>query len=382
MDDETQTTEPPGNPPDPPRPRLERSSDDRMVAGVCAGIGAYLGVDATLVRIATVGLTILGGAGVLLYLAALLLMPEQGKPAPRLGRSDGGRIQALGVLGLVVLACAAFAAIAAVGTVIGWVLLPVAFFVIAGLFAWWIASGERPSGTPGQILKRSALGLALLLVCFAVAVGGAVAAASGSGAVGAALVIGAGAVLVAGAFVRPARWLILPALSLGMAAAFVTATGISFDGGVGERDYHPTAPADVRDSYQLGIGQMVIDLRDVDLPPGDRRIDVEIGVGHAVVLVPENVCVTTEAQVGVGAVDSFDAENGGVDVDHSDTRSAPAGTPRVVLSGDVGIGMLDVHHEPEGGKQHDRRGEKWESFEPGGNEACVGGARAGGGSHG
>ena len=383
MDENTQTTEPQGNPPDPPRKRLERSRDDRMLWGICGGVARYLGVDATLVRIVTVGLAVLGGTGVLLYLAALLLMPEEGGAAP-VGAGGEGRAQALTVIGVIVLVGAAVTGVAVIGAVIGWLLFPVAFLAVAGLFAWWIASGERPAGSPAQIMKRAGLGLLLLLACVILGVGGAVAAAAGSGAVGAALVIGAGVVLVAAAFMRPARWLILPALALGLTAAFVTATGIDLNGGVGDREYHPTSATDVRDKYELGIGELVVDLREAKLPPGDRRIDVEIGVGHAVVLVPENVCVTTDAQVGVGAVDSFDSENGGIDVDHADSRSAPAGTPRVVLSGDVGIGMLDVHHSPERDRDHfgGRWEDEWESFEPGGNDACVGGTRAGGDRHG
>ncbi len=109
-----------------------------------------------------------------------------------------------------------------------------------------------------------------------------------------------------------------------------------------------------------------------------------MGVGHAVVLVPENVCVTTDAQVGIGAVDAFDHENGGIDVAHDDARTAPAGTPRVVLKGDIGVGMLDVHHDrlhADGRRDwgHDNR---WDEFESGGNDACVGGDRAHGGGAG
>lgn len=380
---------PPGPPPEQPsgspRPRLERSRDDRMLSGVCAGVARYLGVDTTLVRIVTVALAVAGGTGVLLYLAALLLMPEEGGPAPAAARGDG-RTQALTVLGVILLAGAAFTALAIVGALVGWILIPVAVLAVAGLFAWWIASGERPAGSAADIAKRAAIGVGLLLVCLALAAGGGWAAAVGSGTVGAALVIGAGVVLVAAAFMRPARWLILPALSLGLAAAFVTATGIELDGGVGQREYRPATAADVRGAYKLGIGEMVVDLRQVKLPPGDRHIDVEVGIGHAVVLVPKNVCVTTDAQVGVGAVDSFDAQNGGVDVAHKDLHTAPAGTPRVVLHGDVGVGMLDVHHQPADNGDRWGRGwndhGSWDSFQPGGNEACVGGARAGGGSNG
>ena len=50
-------------------PTFVRSSDDRVVAGVCAGIAQTLGVDATLIRLVFALLALAGGAGVLLYLA-------------------------------------------------------------------------------------------------------------------------------------------------------------------------------------------------------------------------------------------------------------------------------------------------------------------------
>jgi phage shock protein C len=51
--------------------------NDRMVAGVCGGWARYLGVDATILRIGFVAATVLGvGTPVLLYVACLLLMPE------------------------------------------------------------------------------------------------------------------------------------------------------------------------------------------------------------------------------------------------------------------------------------------------------------------
>ena len=62
----------------PAQQELRRSTDDRMLAGVAGGLARYLNVDATLVRIAFVVLTVIGGAGVPLYLASWLLIPEDG----------------------------------------------------------------------------------------------------------------------------------------------------------------------------------------------------------------------------------------------------------------------------------------------------------------
>ncbi len=57
--------------------RLLRSRKNRVIAGVCGGIGEYLGVDPTVVRLAWVFMTLFMGAGVLLYIAAWLIIPEE-----------------------------------------------------------------------------------------------------------------------------------------------------------------------------------------------------------------------------------------------------------------------------------------------------------------
>ena len=56
--------------------RLCRSRSNRTLAGVCAGIAEYYGWDPTLMRVAWIVLTLLGGSGILLYLIMWLVMPE------------------------------------------------------------------------------------------------------------------------------------------------------------------------------------------------------------------------------------------------------------------------------------------------------------------
>jgi phage shock protein C len=56
--------------------RLMRSRDDRVIAGVCGGLGEYLGVDAVLIRIAALILLFAGGAGFFLYVIGWIAMPE------------------------------------------------------------------------------------------------------------------------------------------------------------------------------------------------------------------------------------------------------------------------------------------------------------------
>jgi phage shock protein C len=67
--------------------RLYRSRSDRMVAGVCAGMGKYLGLDATVVRLLFALLAIFTGVvpGIILYIVMMFIIPDEpllSPPAP------------------------------------------------------------------------------------------------------------------------------------------------------------------------------------------------------------------------------------------------------------------------------------------------------------
>lgn len=57
--------------------QLRRSKSNRMIAGVCGGLGEYLEVDPVLVRLLLVVATLMGGSGIILYLVAWVLIPEE-----------------------------------------------------------------------------------------------------------------------------------------------------------------------------------------------------------------------------------------------------------------------------------------------------------------
>ncbi|HZQ85257.1 MAG TPA: PspC domain-containing protein [Acidimicrobiales bacterium] len=70
---------PPPPPAAPPARRLERSRRDRKIAGVCGGLGDYFDIDPVIFRIGFVVLTIAGGSGILLYIAGMIFVPEEGR---------------------------------------------------------------------------------------------------------------------------------------------------------------------------------------------------------------------------------------------------------------------------------------------------------------
>jgi phage shock protein PspC (stress-responsive transcriptional regulator) len=351
------TSEPTTTAAPPPR-RLYRTRDDRVIGGVCGGIARYFNIDPVLVRVGAVALAVLGGAGVLAYLAAILLIPKEGEGGQPPEAPNRGLVVTGAVL-LVVAVCVVLPFQGGWGP--GWGLVPLGLVALAGLLVWRVASGQRPEGDARAVLRAIGLGLALIALCFVLAISGAWAAAAGGNGVVAGIVIAAGIVLIAGAFFGSwARWLILPALAVALPAGVVAAADLDVRGGTGEVKYRPASTAEVHDSYRLGVGHLVVDLRDARLTPGDHRIKIRLGVGGAELLVPRGVCVSTGNHVGIGGTSVFNRDGGGIDTDWTDERRAPEGTPRVVVDGDIGIGALIVHHN-----EH----ESWDGAR--GNEACA-----------
>ncbi len=67
--------------------KLTRSRKDRKISGVCGGFAEYLDVDSTVIRLVWVMLVLFGGWGLLAYLIAWIIMPEEpaAEPAPAAG---------------------------------------------------------------------------------------------------------------------------------------------------------------------------------------------------------------------------------------------------------------------------------------------------------
>jgi phage shock protein PspC (stress-responsive transcriptional regulator) len=376
--DRPQSHEPEGDAPEPPPsapPRLYRSRTDRVIGGVCGGLGRHFGIDPVILRIVAVVLLFFGGASAVAYLAALLFVPNEPLEGEPHSQPASERNRALVIVAIVALVVVGWPLLLGGGLAIAGVAVPLAVLALVGLLVWWLVSGEGASGSAGDVARRAALGVGVLIVCLAIFAGGAWAAGVGGAAVAAGLVIAAGLTLVVGAFAGGLRVLLLPALALALGVGFVSAANIDLRGGVGQREYRPASAADVQDRYRIGMGELVVDLRDAKLPRGDTPLKLQVGVGHALVLVPRDVCVASSADVGMGAVDVFDRDNGGIDVAWADRPPAREGASRVVVDADVGLGLFEVAHQR--GERDLRFGPRFHHRDDGDrNEGCGRSARA------
>jgi hypothetical protein len=288
-----------------------------------------------------------------LYLAMLLLVAEEGASrAPIYLRGSSWR----SVLGVVVVIVAAGIALHAAGHAghrgawgFGVGLGSLALVGSIAALVWLRLRGpvgaHGHAGADRRLFGALALGTAVVVWAVLLAVAGAWLAGIDEQ-LAAWVVVAIGAALVASAFTRTARWLVLPAVAFVLAVAVIAAAHVDLHGGMGERTYRPHTLGEVRGGYQLGAGRLEIDLREIAFPPGATRLHVRLGVGEIVVLVPHGVCVATSARIGGGYVGALESESGGLDVDWAERPSPPPHTPRLVLDGNVGLGALLVADHP------------------------------------
>jgi phage shock protein PspC (stress-responsive transcriptional regulator) len=320
--------------PEEPRRRLTRSTTDRMIGGVAGGLGRHLNVDPLAIRITFVILIFAGGIGLLAYLLCLAFVPTDDPSAEPL---KWGLARTIGA-GLLAVAALAIA-------VPDWFWGPqLPLLLIVGAVLYLLVRMLRDDGGThaARVAARIAIGIVLLALAAGAFVAAAAGTALGGGIVVAGLVIACGVGLVGGAFRGGARWLIAPALVLALPLGAVAATDLDVRGTWGDRTFHPTTVAELERGYEMGLGSLKVDMRDVELPPGRTDLPLEIGMGEIQVLVPEDTCVTTDAEVGVGEVNTGDGEQGGIDIDvHDDVRVAP-GVRQLHVIADVGLGAVQV----------------------------------------
>ena len=367
MNDETTPTEPleasqPAEPAEPPRRRLLRSRNDRMIAGVAGGLGRYFAVDPVIFRIGFAVSVFFGGLGALAYIALVLFVPvgEEGEPVGE-APIESSRGLAIGAgIGLVVIALSwgIFDGDFLFGFGEPWFFFgPLLLLALgAGLYALFNRP-ERETGGAPRSRGRSGLAVAagiVLALCALCVLGMLALASAWAGATGHGVAVG-GAVVLIGALLalsafrgRGARWLIVPAVAIAVPLGVVSAADVSFGDGVGEREYEPSSIASLpEEGYELGIGRLVVDLRELDWSPDSVvDLDVNLGIGEAIVAVPENVCVGATLDATGGELEVAGSEADGIDAElHPDAGSGSP--PRLNLTGEVDFGVFRVINDDD-----------------------------------
>ncbi len=289
--------------------RLERSRSDRMIAGVSGGLARYFEIHPAVFRVGFVVLTLLGGAGLLIYAAAWLVIPDEGQAdsvataALRERRDRPGPLIGLGLL-------AVAGAILLSRTTLwfdgdAWWL-----FLIAGAVILWVSRKPRPATEPAAGVTETTE------------------------------VVPRKRRRVRGFF----RWLGIVVASL--IALLVIAVGVFaavFDvhpgRGIGDQSYIVTSKDGLRDEYRLGIGSLDVDLSRMLFPLGVTYLDARVDVGDLHVVLPPGVAVRGYAEARAGHVNVLGREddNWNADVDLFGTG------PRVLdLTAHVGAGSIRV----------------------------------------
>jgi phage shock protein PspC (stress-responsive transcriptional regulator) len=272
--------------------RLERSSD-RMVAGVSTGLGRYFDLNPAFFRLGFVVLTLLGGAGILIYLAAVLVMPDEGKErsiAEEVLARRRERPWPLVGLGLTAVALAVLFSRASLWHAegAGWVLV-----LVAGLAILWSYDASRGDRRSRRLL---------------VALGG---------------------VLVT----------LLTAAAVAIAIAFAW-FDVSLGDGVGDRVESPASLSELKHTYELGIGDLRVDLSRLGPVTEETHVRAKLGIGELRIVVPRDASVAATAHAKAGEVYVLSR--------HDDGRNAEVrtGSGLLVVDATVGAGRIDIVRAP------------------------------------
>ncbi|OZE73663.1 PspC family transcriptional regulator [Rhodococcus sp. 15-649-2-2] len=207
-------------------------------------------------------------------------------------------------------------------------------------FAWDLPE-PAPAFPPAAIERKhrsrwtaSFLGLALLGAAVTAAVG----AASGgdwatAGRVGAVALAIISAGLILGAFLRKGYGLLVVAAPLAGFVVLASAVGpVDLGNGAsGTQRVVPSTIADLAPTYDVGLGELDLDLTGLDLTENDR-VKIDVALGNATVTVPDSMNVTVECEAALGSCPT-------------ETRFGPATSPDdpvLTIVGDVAFGELKV----------------------------------------
>lgn len=381
--------------------RLRRTvGPDRKIAGVAGGLARHLDVDPLLVRVLMVVLALFGGAGLVLYLALWLLVPEDYTGRAVIGTRDDTRKVLLIVAGVVALICltgatfndsslwplivlaggallfltlreqrrsggpdgpraeqAAYSGSSAYGSsMTGWVGDDQATTTSAapsesyGYGGWQPPYGADRTGSysrkPTDPRRRGPILFWWVLASIALVLGSlsmidmAGADLPGSAYPATALAIIAAGLLL-GAFWGRAGGLIF----LGFIALVGTGAATATDRFSDVTRHDPTSASMVQDSYRIGAGTMLLDLSHVSDPASldGRQIRVTGGAAQLVIVVPDTMDVAADAVIdGPGEAIVFNQRDGNIGLNVTGERDVQNEVGELRIHAEIHFGEIDI----------------------------------------
>ena len=282
---------------------LHRSATKRLIGGVAGGIGERFDIDANIVRVGFVVLSVVYGLGVAVYLAMWALIPlaktatpaAEAKPERRSSSRWIRYALLVAVLVLVIVVIALEAGRPQYGR--GFGILWVAFLAVLAVITLRVPARAMNFGRFIALSFLAALSVIIVLV--------------------------------------------------GVFAAVLASTGVPVTGGNGVRTWQPTSLSQVQRTYRTGFGSSTLDLAHVTFPKGGISVTATVGVGYLLIELPANAVVDLKTHVGIGTINypyregwsttSFTPVPAGLR-----TAASQAAAPHLTLNASVGFGVIGL----------------------------------------
>lgn len=152
-----------------------------------------------------------------------------------------------------------------------------------------------------------------------------------------------GLALIVGATDGPHPGLVVFGVLLTVAVvAAAVAPPNAFRGGIGERNHRVERQADLATRYDVGVGDLSLDLRDLQLTES-TEVEVTVGAGEMRVMLPEDIEVSIDASAGAGDIDLLGERSDGISVSRTyESDGFDTADTRLRLELDVAAGSIEV----------------------------------------
>jgi Cell wall-active antibiotics response 4TMS YvqF len=130
-------------------------------------------------------------------------------------------------------------------------------------------------------------------------------------------------------------------VALAVVAGLFTLVDVPLNSGVGDRTARPATVEELERSYELAVGELTVDLRQLDLGSGTTRVEAHVAIGQVRVIVPEGVPLLVQGEAGVGSVQLLDRSADGF-VAETVFRDRDYGGAAGRLQIEVSVGMGEV----------------------------------------